>query len=114
MDWGMENRLNQLMPNGKCFFMPIDHGYFQGPTSGLENPGKTIAPLLPYFDALFCEASIQEKACAISVFFAGPTTLSPHAPRPVLQDGFNFAVVHNSKFWKAATVGEGCELRLVW
>jgi putative autoinducer-2 (AI-2) aldolase len=54
MDWGMENRLSQLMPNGKCFFMPIDHGYFQGPTSGLEKPAKTVAPLMPYVDALFC------------------------------------------------------------
>ncbi len=54
MDWGMRNRLNQLMPNGKCFFMPIDHGYFQGPTTGLEKPGETVAPLMPYVDALFC------------------------------------------------------------
>ncbi len=54
MDWGMENRLNQLMPNGKCFFMPIDHGYFQGPTTGLEEPWKTVEPLMPYVDALFC------------------------------------------------------------
>ena len=54
MDWGMENRLNQLMPNGRCFFMPIDHGYFQGPTTGLEKPWETIKPLVPYFDALFC------------------------------------------------------------
>ena len=54
MDWGMENRLNQLMPNGRCFFMPIDHGYFQGPTTGLEKPWSTIQPLVPYFDALFC------------------------------------------------------------
>ena len=48
MDWGMKNRLNQLMPNGKCFFMPIDHGYFLGPTTGLEKPAQTIAPLMPY------------------------------------------------------------------
>ncbi|MBD3393681.1 MAG: 3-hydroxy-5-phosphonooxypentane-2,4-dione thiolase [Chitinivibrionales bacterium] len=54
MEWGMQNRLNQLMPGGKCFFMPIDHGYFQGPTHGLERPGETVAPLLPYVDALFC------------------------------------------------------------
>ncbi|MFA4888051.1 MAG: 3-hydroxy-5-phosphonooxypentane-2,4-dione thiolase [Candidatus Omnitrophota bacterium] len=54
MDWGMQNRLSQLIqPDGKCFFMPIDHGYFQGPTSCLEKPAKTIKPLLPYFDALF-------------------------------------------------------------
>ncbi len=54
MDWGMQNRLEQLMPAGRCFFMPIDHGYFQGPTHGIEKPGQTVAPLLPYFDALFC------------------------------------------------------------
>ncbi|HNX69602.1 MAG TPA: 3-hydroxy-5-phosphonooxypentane-2,4-dione thiolase [Candidatus Omnitrophota bacterium] len=54
MDWGMENRLNQLMPNGRCFFMPIDHGYFQGPTTGLEKPAETIKALVPHFDALFC------------------------------------------------------------
>jgi len=53
MDWGMENRLRRLIPDGKCFFMPIDHGYFQGPTSCLERPGETIKPLLQYCDGLF-------------------------------------------------------------
>ena len=54
MNWGMKNRLAQVIPaDGKCFFMPIDHGYFQGPTRCLENPGETIKPLLPYYDALF-------------------------------------------------------------
>lgn len=54
MDWGMKNRLAQIIkPNGRCIFMPIDHGYFQGPTSKLEKPGETIKPLLPYSDALF-------------------------------------------------------------
>ena len=54
MDWGMKNRLAQLIqPDGHCFFLPIDHGYFQGPTSCLEKPGETIKPLLPYCDALF-------------------------------------------------------------
>ena len=54
MDWGMENRLSQLIkPDGKCFFLPIDHGYFQGPTSCLEKPAGTIKPLTRYCDALF-------------------------------------------------------------
>ncbi|MEW6607331.1 MAG: 3-hydroxy-5-phosphonooxypentane-2,4-dione thiolase [bacterium] len=54
MDWGMKNRLSQLIQaDGRCFFMPIDHGYFQGPTRKLEKPGETIKPLLPYYDALF-------------------------------------------------------------
>lgn len=62
MDWGMKNRLNQLMPNGKCFFMPIDHGYFLGPTTGLEKPAQTIEPLMPYFDALFCTRGVLRSA----------------------------------------------------
>ena len=54
MDWGMKNRLSKLIqPDGHCFFLPIDHGYFQGPTNCLEEPGETIKPLLPYCDALF-------------------------------------------------------------
>lgn len=54
MDWGMKNRLSRLIgDDGHCFFLPIDHGYFQGPTTCLEKPGETIAPLLPYADALF-------------------------------------------------------------
>jgi putative autoinducer-2 (AI-2) aldolase len=54
MDWGMENRLSQLIqPDGHCFFLPVDHGYFQGPTTRLEKPGETVKPLLPYCDALF-------------------------------------------------------------
>ena len=37
MDWGMNNRLSRLIqPDGHCFFLPIDHGYFQGPTHKLE------------------------------------------------------------------------------
>ncbi len=63
MDWGMQNRLNRLIqPDGRCFFMPIDHGYFQGPTTALEKPGRTIGPLLPHCDALFVTRGVL-RAC---------------------------------------------------
>ncbi len=63
MDWGMENRLSQLIQaDGHCFFLPIDHGYFQGPTSCLEKPGETIKPLLPYCDALFVTRGVLRSA----------------------------------------------------
>lgn len=53
MDWGMKNRLAQLIQgDGKALFLPVDHGYFLGPTVKLEKPGETIKPLLPYADAL--------------------------------------------------------------
>ena len=71
MDWGMKNRMSQLIqPDGHCFFMPIDHGYFQGPTQRLEKPGQTITPLLPYFDALFVTRGIL-RSCI------DPTTSKP-------------------------------------
>jgi len=47
MDWGMKNRMAQVTKSdGKCFFLPIDHGYFLGPTSKLEKPGETIKRIM--------------------------------------------------------------------
>lgn len=54
LGWGMKNRLSRLIKSdGHCQFLPIDHGYFQGPTRCLERPGETIRDLLPYADGLF-------------------------------------------------------------
>tara|TARA_Y100000310_G_C20693631_1_gene823994 strand:+ start:3586 stop:4359 length:774 start_codon:yes stop_codon:yes gene_type:complete len=54
MEWGMKNRLSKIInpKTGKCVMLAVDHGYFQGPTTGLRNLGKTVSPLLPYADAL--------------------------------------------------------------
>lgn len=63
MDWGKRNRLNNVLADdGRCFFLPIDHGYFQGPTHCLEKPGQTIAPLLPYSEALFVTRGVLRAA----------------------------------------------------
>lgn len=63
MDWGMKNRMAQLIkPDGRALFLPIDHGYFQGPTRRLEEPGKTIEPLLPYCDALFVTRGVLRSS----------------------------------------------------
>jgi putative autoinducer-2 (AI-2) aldolase len=68
MDWGMKNRMTQLIrSDGHCFFMPIDHGYFQGPTQRLERPGETIAPLLPYCDAIFVTRGILRSCIDPSI-----------------------------------------------
>ncbi|HEY4699335.1 MAG TPA: 3-hydroxy-5-phosphonooxypentane-2,4-dione thiolase [Nitrososphaerales archaeon] len=54
MDWGINNRLSRIIKpkDGRTVMLAVDHGYFQGPTSGLENPGKAVTPLIPYADAL--------------------------------------------------------------
>ncbi len=63
LDWGIRNRLSSLIkPDGHCQFLPIDHGYFQGPTSCLERPGETIRELLPYADGLFVTRGVLRSA----------------------------------------------------
>jgi 3-hydroxy-5-phosphonooxypentane-2,4-dione thiolase len=52
LTWGLKNRLSRLMVEGRTVMLAVDHGYFQGPTTGLENPRQTITPLLPFADSL--------------------------------------------------------------
>lgn len=53
MDWGLKNRLSRVIrPDGRTVMLAVDHGYFLGPTTGLEDAAKTIRPLLPHADAL--------------------------------------------------------------
>lgn len=59
----MRNRLAQLIqPDGRALFLPIDHGYFQGPTRKLEEPGKTVKPLIPYADAIMLTRGILRSS----------------------------------------------------
>lgn len=63
IDWGMRNRLSRIIKDdGHCFILPIDHGYFQGPTHCLERPGETIKDLLPHTDALFVTRGVLRSA----------------------------------------------------
>ncbi len=60
LDWGMSNRLARIFrPNtGRTVMLAIDHGYFQGPTTGLERVDVSILPLVPLADALMCTRGI--------------------------------------------------------
>jgi putative autoinducer-2 (AI-2) aldolase len=53
-DWGMKNRLARIFrpQTGRTVMLAFDHGYFQGPTTGLERIDLQIAPLAPLADAL--------------------------------------------------------------
>lgn len=53
-DWGMKNRLARIFNprSGKAVMLAFDHGYFQGPTTGLERVDVTVRPLVPHADAL--------------------------------------------------------------
>ena len=54
LDWGMQSRLARVFrpSTGRTVMLAIDHGYFQGPTTGLERVDLGIVPLLGYADAL--------------------------------------------------------------
>ncbi|MCD1632486.1 3-hydroxy-5-phosphonooxypentane-2,4-dione thiolase [Martelella mediterranea] len=55
-DWGMKARLSQIFrpDTGRTVMLAFDHGYFQGPTTGLERLDLTIAPLAEHADVLMC------------------------------------------------------------
>src|SRR3954467_9264303 len=60
LDWGMKNRLARTFnpASGRTVMLAVDHGYFQGPTTGLERVDLSIVPLLSSCDALFCTRGI--------------------------------------------------------
>jgi len=60
LDWGMQNRLARIFDpeSGRTVMLAIDHGYFQGPTTGLERIDLTILPLVPYADTLMLTRGI--------------------------------------------------------
>lgn len=72
MEWGMANRMHRMFSpvSGNAVMVAVDHGYFMGPTRHLENARATIAPLLPYADALGVTRGILRHA-------VDPTTTTP-------------------------------------
>jgi putative autoinducer-2 (AI-2) aldolase len=60
LDWGIQNRLARIFraESGRAVMLAIDHGYFQGPTTGLERVDVNILPLVPYADALMLTRGI--------------------------------------------------------
>jgi 3-hydroxy-5-phosphonooxypentane-2,4-dione thiolase len=59
-DWGMKNRLARIFrpETGRTVMLAIDHGYFQGPTTGLERVDLSIVPIAPHADALMLTRGI--------------------------------------------------------
>ncbi len=60
LDWGMKNRLARIFnpETGRTVMLAIDHGYFQGPTLGLERVDINILPIVPYADTLMLTRGI--------------------------------------------------------
>lgn len=60
LDWGIKNRLARIFnpKSGRTVMLAIDHGYFQGPTTGLERIDLNILPLVPHADTLMLTRGI--------------------------------------------------------
>jgi len=71
-DWGMKNRLSRIFnpESGNTVMLAFDHGYFQGPTTGLERVDLNINPLVPYADTLMLTRGILRSIIP-------PTTVKP-------------------------------------
>src|SRR3989339_621428 len=73
MDWGIKNRLSRIIKpgTGRTVMLAVDHGYFLGPTTGLERPRETITPLLPYADSLMLTRGVLrtsvDPACSTPI-----------------------------------------------
>lgn len=67
-DWGLKNRLSRVFnpKDGRTLMLAFDHGYFQGPTTGLERVDQTILPLEPYVDCLMLTRGIQRSVVPAS------------------------------------------------
>lgn len=59
-DWGMQNRLARIFrpSSARTVMLAIDHGYFQGPTTGLERIDLSIVPIAQHADALMLTRGI--------------------------------------------------------
>ncbi len=69
LDWGMKNRLSRIFnpESSRTVMLAIDHGYFQGPTTGLERIDLNILPLAPYADSLMLTRGILRSIIPPSI-----------------------------------------------
>lgn len=93
MDWGMKNRLSRIIQprTGRTVMLAVDHGYFLGPTSGLEEPKKAIQPLTPYADSLMLTRGIL-RSC-IDPGAAPPIVLRVSGGTSILKELSNEGII---------------------
>jgi 3-hydroxy-5-phosphonooxypentane-2,4-dione thiolase len=86
MSWGLENRLARIIrpETGRTVMLAIDHGYFLGPTSGLESPSTQCAPLADYADTLMLTRGVLRNCIPSDT--ATPIVLRVSGATSVLQD----------------------------
>jgi len=86
MSWGLENRLSRIIrpEDGRTVMLAVDHGYFQGPTTGLLDAAGAIGPLIDHADTLMLTRGVL-RSCVDSAT-ATPIVLRVSGGNSVLQD----------------------------
>ena len=92
LDWGMKNRLARIFnpESGHTVMLAVDHGYFQGPTTGLERIDLTILPLVQYADTLMLTRGILRSIVPASV--TKPIVLRVSGGSSILKELSNEAI----------------------
>jgi len=86
MSWGLENRLSRIIrpQDDHTVMLAIDHGYFLGPTRGLECPGPLVDTLAPYADTLMLTRGILRQT--VNPGTATPIVLRVSGGNSVLEE----------------------------
>ena len=86
LEWGMKNRLARIFnpESGRTVMLAIDHGYFQGPTTGLERIDLSILPFAPYADSLMLTRGILRSVIPPSL--AKPIVLRASGGTSILKE----------------------------
>lgn len=86
LDWGMKNRLARIFSpqDGRTVMLAVDHGYFQGPTTGLERIDVTITPLVTFADALMITRGVLRSS--IPPEMAKPVVLRASGGQSILKE----------------------------
>jgi len=101
MDWGMKNRLSKIIQpdTGRTVMLALDHGYFLGPTHRLEEPRKTITPLLPYADTIMLTRGVLRTSVdpdtntnVVLRVSGGTSIIGPHLENEGLTTAFEEAL----------------------
>ena len=82
----MKNRLARIFDpdDARTVMLAIDHGYFQGPTTGLERIDITIVPLMPYADALMVTRGALRASIPAEI--ARPVVLRSSGGQSILKE----------------------------
>jgi len=86
LDWGIQNRFSRIFnpKSGRTVMLAIDHGYFMGPTTGLERIDVNIVPIISHCDALMLTRGVLRSTIPSS--FTGGVVIRASGGPSILKE----------------------------